>query len=335
MLSRLNEKSKNEMCNAPNNLIKINWHLISCECWLWLIATFYILFVYRNRSTLANAVHIQFPLGNMHSKFIVVPSILWLLAAAAVAEKQAKIRGKKRWQRQWKKCKWISITTEYIICDAVLVWPIHPFPFNNPIAVAVAEAEAPPRHNSSNWKPKLICTHNALRTRCAKTYNTNSHTLNARFSFVDNISFKFCYGFVLIEYVSVIAQTSITHNWIQSHRKPKKEKKKKQYKQPQRFRSWFEVCSHYNNNKSEWDFFLLCAAVGGCDKRAGDGNIIFHCVFRITTNWFTIFCFYVLLLLLSLFVCDNFHNSIYRLFSLVVWCLFYFLFFIKMIIILI
>lgn len=28
----------------------------------------------------------------------------------------------------------------------------------------------------------------------------------------DNISFKFGYGFVLIEYISVIAQTSITHN---------------------------------------------------------------------------------------------------------------------------
>lgn len=36
-----------------------------------------------------------------------------------------------------------------------------------------------------------------------------------RFSVVDNISFKFCYGFALIEYVSVIAQTSITRNWIQ------------------------------------------------------------------------------------------------------------------------
>lgn len=69
-------KIKSEMCNAPNNLIKINWHLISCECFRWLRFVAMLLTVLFSFTECVPHLKMHtIPIGMCPSKFIELPFI--------------------------------------------------------------------------------------------------------------------------------------------------------------------------------------------------------------------------------------------------------------------
>lgn len=168
-------KSKMKCATHRTNLIKINWHLISCE-WLTLVG-YVVMCCFRSPKPLHTATCkkqsiYQFPLGyaqrRIHCRALyarVCVCVIVFYAGDWKREKEGRKRRKKT--STTKKCKWICITSEYI-CNAMrnimLVWPIHPFSFNKP-------AITPQRHSFTNWKQKLICT---LTThwcdKCAKAH---------------------------------------------------------------------------------------------------------------------------------------------------------------------